>query len=94
MTRITRSMLRCSAIVKMNSRSSVTEIAMIESTPNNAKSVGDVHLSNGHDLVEDKQFSLQFWLRLEVIGLLVLIVIVWGLLTLPIIFFHIPVTVS
>ena len=81
----------------MNSRSSVTEIAMTESTPNNGggvKSAGDVHLSNGHDLVEDKQFSMQFWLRLEVIGLLVLIVIVWGLLTLPIIFYYIPVTVS
>ena len=84
------------AIAKMNSRSSVTEIAMTESTPDNggAKSVEDVRLSNGHDLVEDKQFSLQFWLRLEVVGLLVLIAIVWGLLTLPIIFYHIPVTVS
>ena len=69
----------------MNSRSSVTEIAMTESTP---ISTEDLH---GHDV---KQFSLQFWLRLEVVGLLVLIVIVWGLLTLPIIFFHIPVTVS
>ena len=74
----------------MNSRSSVTEIATTESTPNNedAISTGDVR---GHD---GKQFSLQFWLRLEVVGLSVLIVIVWGLLTLPIIFFHIPVTVS
>ena len=80
----------------MNSHSAVTEIAMTESTPNNdgAKSAGDVHLSNGHAPGEGEHFSLQFWLRLEVIGLLVLIVIVWGLLTLPIIFFHIPVTVS
>ena len=42
----------------------------------------------------EKQFSLEFWLRLKVAGLLVLITIVWGLLTLPTVFYHIPVTVS
>ena len=41
-----------------------------------------------------KQFSLTFWIRVEVVGLSMLIVIVLGLLTLPIIFYFIPVTVS
>ena len=33
------------------------------------------------------------WLRYEVIGLCIVIVIVWGLLTLPVIFFYLPVSV-
>ena len=52
---------------------------------------GDVH---GHDQDEEKQFSLVFWIRIEVVGLLVLITIVWGLLTLPTVFYHIPVIVK
>ena len=73
----------------------MTEIAMTESTPYyGIDSDGDVPLSNDRGLVKGRHFSLQIWLRLEVVGLLVLIAIVWGLLTLPIIFYHIPVTVS
>ena len=30
------------------------------------------------------------WLRLQVVGLIVAIAVVWGLLSLPVIFFHLP----
>ena len=51
----------------------------------------DVHAFNGE---ERKQFSLGVWIRVEVVGLSILIVIVWGLLKLPTIFFHIPVSLN
>ena len=70
----------------------VTEIAITESK--NGASVGDVHASNGCVQDGEKQFSLVFWMRMEVVGLLALITIVWVLLTLPTVFYHIPVTVS
>ena len=42
---------------------------------------------NGKKLLRD-------WIRVKVVVLFILIVIVWGLLTLPIVFYHIPVEVS
>ena len=51
----------------------------------------EVHTFNGE---ERKQFSLGVWMRVEVVGLSILIVIVWGLLTLPTVFYHIPVSLA
>ena len=74
----------------MESKSLVIEIAMTESK--NGASAGDVHSpNNGRVQDGEKQFSP---MRMEVVGLTVLITIVWGLLTLPTVFYHIPVTVS
>ena len=41
-----------------------------------------------------KLLRLRDWIRVKVVVLSILIVIVWGLLILPIVFYHIPVEVA
>ena len=46
---------------------------------------------NAHFGGEDAERRYKLWLRAEIVGLCVLIVIVWGLLSLPIVFYDLPV---
>ena len=47
--------------------------------------------SSGKFSGENAERRYKLWLRAEIVGLCVLIVIVWGLLSLPIAFYYIPV---
>ena len=38
----------------------------------------------------DVEITYKKWLRVEIVGLAVVIIIVWGLLLLPVIFYHLP----
>ena len=39
---------------------------------------------------EDVEITYKKWLRAEIVGLAVVIIVVWGLLLLPVIFYHLP----
>ena len=39
---------------------------------------------------ENVEITYKKWLRAEIVGLAVVIIIVWGLLLLPVIFYHLP----
>ena len=45
---------------------------------------------DGIDEPRDRQRTAIKWLRAETVGLTVVIIIVWGLLLLPVIFYHLP----
>ena len=72
----------CTSMVKLTEAQSRDDIAD-ETKPSKDEGAG------GRALVE----RYQRWLQYEVVGLGVLIVIVWALLTLPIIFFYLPLKV-
>ena len=48
-------------------------------------------VSRGAEEIERKY---KIWLRAEIVGLVAVIIVVWGLLLLPVIFYHLPQEVS
>ena len=67
--------------------SSTKEIVQLSETKDRNETKSE--LFGGQALVK----KYQKWLRYEIVGLCILIAVVWGLLTLPIIFFYLPISV-